>query len=233
MKIASKNISSSTEPIDQEQVVQSKIQEEEAKSVNLRKLDSLVSQTGCSNFGRTEASSLNEDDCSSSSSGDDNLPSDNDETDEDDSINDDDDDDDSNQVHMEEFYKLISKHMKLQKRHGNLLCSHEKLIDSYALLEATHEVMLTTLKSSQPHTYTCAPHSINLSCANSCCSKTKPSCDEHVLVETCDHMVASENDELKREVEMIKMELSRLKDKGYVQPSQDNHHHMVNKFEEG
>jgi hypothetical protein len=58
--------------------------------------------------------------------------------------------------------------MKLQKRHGDLLYSHEKLIDSYALIEATHEVMVTTVKFSQPHTCTCASHSIDLSCANSC-----------------------------------------------------------------
>jgi hypothetical protein len=44
--------------------------------------------------------------------------------------------------------KLISKHMKLQKRHGDLICSHKKLMDSYALLEATHEVMVTTVKDS-------------------------------------------------------------------------------------
>jgi hypothetical protein len=71
-------------------------------------------------------------------------------------------------VLMEEFYKLISKHMKLQKRYEDLLCSHEKLIDSYALVEATHEVIFTMVKSSPPHTCTRVPHFINLSCANSC-----------------------------------------------------------------
>jgi hypothetical protein len=45
MKIAYENNSSSKEPICQEQVVQSKIQEEETKSINLEKLDSPVSQT--------------------------------------------------------------------------------------------------------------------------------------------------------------------------------------------
>jgi hypothetical protein len=104
-------------------------------------------------------------------------------------------------------------------------------MDSYALLEATHEVMVTTVKDSHPHTCTCAPHSIDLSYANSCDSQAKPSCDEHVLVETCDSFIASENDELKRENEMLKMELSRLKGKGHVQPSQDNRDHMVKKFE--
>jgi hypothetical protein len=107
-----------------------------------------------------------------------------------------------------EFKKLISKHMKLQKRHEDLLCSHKELMDSYALLESTHEVMVTTVKDSQPHTCICAQLFFDLSCANSCCSQAKPSCDEHVLVETCDSLIASENDELKRENEMLKMKLS-------------------------
>jgi hypothetical protein len=93
--------------------------------------------------------------------------------------------------------------------------------------------MTTKVKDSQPHTGTCAPHSIILSCANSCCSQAKPSCDEHVHVETCDSLIASENDELKRENEMLKIELSKLKDKGHVQPSQDNDDHMVKKLEKG
>jgi hypothetical protein len=46
-------------------------------------------------------------------------------------------------------------------------------------------------------------------------------------------LIASENDELKRENEMLKMELSRLKGKGHVQPSQDNCDHMVKKHEKG
>jgi hypothetical protein len=180
----------------------------------------MVFQTQVSGFGRTKIDLAEEDDCSTSSSDDDN---------DDDDIDDEYDD----QELLLEFEKLISKHMKLQKRHGDLLCSHEKLIDSYALLEATHEVMVTTVKFSQPHTCTCAPHSIDLYCANSCCSQAKPSCDEHILVETCDSLISSENDKLKRENEMLKMELSRLKGKGHVQPSQDNHDHMVKKLEKG
>jgi hypothetical protein len=93
--------------------------------------------------------------------------------------------------------------------------------------------MVTKVKDSKPHTCTCVPPSIDLSCANSCCSLAKPSCDEHVLVETYDSFIASENNELKRENEMLKMELSRLKGKGHVQPSQDNYDHMVKKLEKG
>jgi hypothetical protein len=96
-----------------------------------------------------------------------------------------------------EFKKLISKHIKLQKRHEDLLYSHKEFIDSYALLESTHEVMVTKVKDYQTHTCTCTPPSIDLSCANSYCSQTKSSCDEHVLVKTYDSFIASENDELK------------------------------------
>jgi sortase (surface protein transpeptidase) len=62
---------------------------------------------------------------------------------------------------------------------------------------------------------------------------SKPSCDEHVPVETCDSFITSENDELKRENEMLKIELSRLKDKGHAQPSQDKRDHMMKKLEKG
>jgi hypothetical protein len=72
-------------------------------------------------------------------------------------------------------------------------------MDSYALLESAHEVMIIKVKHSKPHTCTCAPPSIDLSCANSFCSQAKPSCDEHVLLETCDSFIASENNEFKRE----------------------------------
>jgi hypothetical protein len=149
-----------------------------------------------------------------------------------------DDDDDTNDEYDEqellvEFQKHISKHMKLQKTYEDLLYSHKELIDTYILLESTHEIMVIMIKDSQPHTCTCAPHSIDLSYANSCCSQAKPSCYKHVFVETCDNIIVSENDELKRENEILNMELSRLRGKGHVQPSQDNHDHMVKKLKKG
>jgi hypothetical protein len=199
------NISSSSTHFDQDQEEQSSVQKEKVKSVSLGKSNCLVSQTGVSSFGRIETSLVEEEDCFASSSDDD----------------DDDDDPDDEYDYEElllEFKKLISKHIKLQKRHRDLLCCHKELIDSYALLESTHDVMVTKVKNTQPHTCICAPHSIDLSCINSCFSQIKPSCVEHILVETCDSFIASENDELKRENEILKMELSRLKDKGYVPP---------------
>jgi hypothetical protein len=37
-----------------------------------------------------------------------------------------------------EFKKLISKHMKLQKRHGDLLCSYKELMDSYVFVNLNY-----------------------------------------------------------------------------------------------
>jgi hypothetical protein len=91
-------------------------------------------------------------------------------------------------------------------------------------------LLVTKVKDSHPHTCTCAPYSIDLSYANSCYSQAKLSCDEHVLVESCDDFIANENDELRRENEMLKMKLSQLKGKGHVQLSQDNRGHMVKKL---
>jgi hypothetical protein len=149
--------------------------------------------------------------------------------DDDDNINDEYDE----QELLMEFKKLISKHMKLQKNHGDLLYSHKELIDPYALLESAYEVMVIKVKDSKSHTCTCVPSSIDLSCANSYCSQAKSSCDGDVLIETYDRFIASENDELKRENEMLKMKLSRLKGKGHVQTSQNNYDHMVKKLEKG
>jgi hypothetical protein len=141
---APKNILSSSTLFDQSQEGQSSSEKEEAKSTILGKSDCLIFQTELSGFGRIETSLAEEGDCSMSSSDDD-----------------DDDDDDTDDGYDEqellvEFNKLISKHMKLQKRHKGLLCSHKELMNSYALLESAHEVMVTTVKDSQPHTCTCA-----------------------------------------------------------------------------
>jgi hypothetical protein len=46
-------------------------------------------------------------------------------------------------------------------------------------------------------------------------------------------LIASENDEFKRENEMLKIKLSQLKGKGHVQPSQENRDHMVKKLDKG
>jgi hypothetical protein len=131
--------------------------------------------------------------------------------------------------------KLTCEHMALQADHKGLECSYEKLVDSYATLEIAHEVMLSLVKSIQPpsHTCTCSQVQINLSCANDYLSQASQSSFEHELVESCDDLVAKENDELKQEVEKLQKDLYVLKEKSKVQPSQDNREDMVKKLEMG
>ena len=61
-------------------------------------------------------------------------------------------------------------------------------------------------------------------------------CFENVIVESCDDLIAKENDELKQEVQRFMKNLAKLKGKGIesnVQPSQDNREDMVKKLEKG
>jgi hypothetical protein len=53
------------------------------------------------------------------------------------------------------------------------------------------------------HTCTCSQVQIDLSCTNDCLSQASQSSIEHVLVESCDDLIAKENDELKKEVEKL------------------------------
>jgi hypothetical protein len=72
-----------------------------------------------------------------------------------------------------------------------------------------------------------------LSCTKPCCSQASQSSIEHVFVETCDDLIAKENDQLIQEVERLKGDLSKLKGMSQVQPCQDNQDNMVKKLEKG
>jgi hypothetical protein len=72
-----------------------------------------------------------------------------------------------------------------------------------------------------------------LSCINDYFSQASQSSIEHVLVESCNDLIAKENDKLKQEVEKLQTDLYVLKEKSKVQPSQDNHENMVKKLEKG
>jgi cell division protein FtsB len=125
--------------------------------------------------------------------------------------------------------KLTSEHMALQATHKGLEYSYEKLVDSYATLEIAHEVVLSSVKFIKPlsHTFTCSQIQVNSFCANDCLSQASQSSIEHVLVESCDDLIAKENDQLKQEVDKLQKNLYALKEKRKVQPSQDNHEDMV------
>jgi hypothetical protein len=50
-------------------------------------------------------------------------------------------------------------------------------------------------------------------------------------VETCDDLIAQENDHLKREVKKLELKVNKLKKQAKVQPPQDNRSNMVKKLE--
>jgi hypothetical protein len=108
--------------------------------------------------------------------------------------------------------------MVLQASHNELEHSYEKLVDSYATLEIAHEDVLSSVKSIQSlsHTCTCSQVQVNLSCANDYLSQPSQSSIEHVLVESCDDLIAKENDDLKQEVEKLQKDLYVLKEKSEV-----------------
>ena len=142
---------------------------------------------------------------------------------------------DENYMLKDKVERLTSKNEILQEDHDELLCSHKKLMDSHLMLEIAHEVVVTTVKSYQPHTHkcTCTQVPFILSCANNCCYQACQPFVEHVFIETCDDSSTKENEELKEEVERLRRELIQWKGKCNAQPSQDNHEDMVKKLEKG
>ncbi|RCV20908.1 hypothetical protein SETIT_4G095700v2 [Setaria italica] len=114
----------------------------------------------------------------------------------------------ANQKLKVQIEELTSKYVNLQATHKELECSHERLVDSHTMLEMTHEVMIATVKLLEPQSH-------------------------KFLVESCDDLIAQENDYLKQEVKKLKMDLFGLKGKSIAQPSQDNHDVMVKKLERG
>jgi hypothetical protein len=103
------------------------------------------------------------------------------------------------------------------------------------MLQVSHEVMVTSVKHFQPHTQkcTCSPNFINSICANACWFQSQQSSVKQINVDSCDDLIAKENDLLKLEVQRLEREMVKLKGKTPAQPTQDNRAHMVNKLELG
>jgi predicted nuclease with TOPRIM domain len=104
---------------------------------------------------------------------------------------------------------LTSKHVKMQKDYEMLKCSHEDVQDAHIMLQVSHEVVVTSVKHFQPHTqeYTCSPNFINSICANAYCSQSPQSNVEQINVDSCDDLIAKENDTLKLEVRRLEQKV--------------------------
>jgi hypothetical protein len=129
--------------------------------------------------------------------------------------------------------KLNIENLALQEKHDMLVCSHNKFMDSHIMLEMAHEVVLTNLKSYQPHLCTCTQIETILSCANKCCSQESQSSIELNFSGTSNVSYAKENNELKEENERLRRSLTQLKGKCHAQPSQGNRDNLVKKLEKG
>lgn len=77
----------------------------------------------------------------------------------------------SNEMPVAQLEKITNEHMSLQAVHKELECSHEKLVESYATLDIALKVLLSSIKSYQPLSYTCTCSlgNISISCSYSCC----------------------------------------------------------------
>jgi len=117
--------------------------------------------------------------------------------------------------------ELTNKLMYEQTHGMEVKCSNERIMDSLAILEIAHEVMVTVVKSNKQINNTCSQNE----------NKEKQSWYEQVIVEDCNDDLALENEVLKQEVERLSLDLSKLKGKSVVQPSQNNRETMVKKLE--
>jgi hypothetical protein len=128
---------------------------------------------------------------------------------------------------------FTSKHVKMQKDYEMLKCSHEDLQDAHVILQVSHEVVITSVKHFQPHAQecTCSPNIVNSIYGNACCSQSQQSNIDQINVDSCDDLIAKENDLLKLDVQRFESEMVKLKGKTLGQPTQDNHDHMMNKLE--
>ena len=107
---------------------------------------------------------------------------------------------------------------------------HEELKKKYESLESKSR---SSSDESFPCNIPCAIPIVKVDVSTSC---DLTACNEDVIVETCDDLIAKENDELKQEVERLMADLRRLKGnytQGQAQPSQDNPLTGVKKLEKG
>jgi len=140
----------------------------------------------------------------------------------------------------EEIKALKSK----EKLHASFVSRYENLLNKFNLLDNEHkelkmkyETLESKSESSSDKSFPCnIPCAISFDKVDASTSCDLTPCNENVIVETCDDLIAKENDELKQEIERLMTDLRRLKGKytqEQVQPSQDNTSAGVKKLEKG
>ena len=103
------------------------------------------------------------------------------------------------------------------EEHEELKLKFESINDTNYLLEMK-QIIPCAIPISRIDASTSCIDLIDESCINPCDEK----CNENVVVESCDDLIAKKNDKLKQEVERLMKDLYRLKGKDIesnVQPS--------------
>jgi hypothetical protein len=72
---------------------------------------------------------------------------------------------------------LKVENLTLLEKHDMLLVSHENLLGEHIMVNATREVVITSLDTCQPHICTCVHIKNKLPLANLCCYPSKPISD--------------------------------------------------------
>jgi hypothetical protein len=117
-------------------------------------------------------------------------------------------------------------HGKVEKLDQELSKSKEttcSLKGSIGALQGQHDVLLKTHQDIE----------VQFDALWSSTSKTSTNdkaSTSQVSVETCDDLIAQENDHLKREVKKLELEVNKLKKQPKVQPPQDNRSYVVKKL---
>ena len=106
------------------------------------------------------------------------------------------------------FEDLMCKFKFLSKEHEELKLKFESINDTNDSLEMKQTIPCA-ISISRIDASTSCIDLIDESCSNPCNEK----CNENIVVESCDDLIANENDELKREVERLMKDLYRLNGK--------------------
>jgi hypothetical protein len=127
----------------------------------------------------------------------------------------------------EELKKLLAlEKCKVEKLDQELTKSEEttcSLKSSIGALQGQHDVLLKTHQDLK----------VQFGALWSSTSKTSTndkSSISQVSLETCDDLIAQENDHLKREVKKLELEVNKLKKQAKAQPPQDNRSNVVKKL---
>ena len=105
------------------------------------------------------------------------------------------------------YENLLCKFKLLSKEHEELKLKFESINDANDSLEM-EQTIPCAIPISRVDASTSCIDLIDESCSNPCNEK----CNENVVIESCDDLIAKENEELKQEVERLMKDLARFID---------------------